>query len=60
MDVRLQVQDHMDVKERAHDFCFTFEDDKGHDEQVWYLLIYHCKCGQNSIRTTVAQPSAVL
>ena len=36
-DVRLQVQEHMDVKERAHDFCFTFEDDNGQDEPVRYI-----------------------
>lgn len=39
LDVRLQVQDHMDVKERAHDFCFTFEDDEGHGEQVYMVYI---------------------
>ncbi|CAM9688345.1 unnamed protein product [Laminaria digitata] len=28
----------MDVKERAHDFCFTFEDDDGHDKPVSIAL----------------------
>lgn len=33
VDVRLQVQERMDVKERTHEFSFTFGDD-GDDEQV--------------------------
>jgi len=32
-DLRLQVQERMDVKERAHDFRFTFGGD-GDDDQV--------------------------
>ncbi len=32
-DLRLQVQERMDIKERAHDFRFTFGDD-GDDDQV--------------------------
>lgn len=38
VDVRRQVQERMDVKERTHDFRFTFGDD-GDDEQV-YIYIY--------------------
>lgn len=33
VDVRLQVQERMDVKERTHDFHFTYGGD-GDDEQV--------------------------
>ncbi|CBN76104.1 conserved unknown protein [Ectocarpus siliculosus] len=37
VDVRLQVQERMDVKERTHEFSFTFGDD-GDDEQVCIAL----------------------
>eukprot|EP00752_Nemacystus_decipiens_P012745 g11286.t1 len=37
VDVRLQVQERMDVKERTHDFRFTYGDD-GDDEQVCITL----------------------
>lgn len=41
MDVRLKVQERMDVKERTHDFRFTFGDD-GDDEQVWHVGAKSC------------------
>ncbi|CAN0383912.1 unnamed protein product [Pylaiella littoralis] len=37
VDVRLKVQERMDVKERTHDFRFAFGDD-GDDEQVFISL----------------------
>ena len=40
-DVRLQVQERMDIKERAHDFRFTFGDD-GDDDQVC------CSCAKSA------------
>ncbi|CAM9435145.1 unnamed protein product [Ectocarpus sp. 13 AM-2016] len=37
VDVRLQVQERMDVKERTHEFSFTFGDD-GDNEQICIAL----------------------
>lgn len=47
-DVRLQVQERMDIKERAHDFRFTFGDD-GDDDQVC------CSCAKSAGNACLGQ-----
>lgn len=42
------MQERMDVKERAHDFRFTYGDD-GDDEQVWRVRACFCRGPTNLV-----------